>query len=111
MKLRAQMRKVLVAAIVLALSPLSWAQVRDTGEGSLQVVSEGGNSPRILPLKRTEVKAEISGFVAEVKVTQVFGNPADKPIEAIYVFPLPENAAVNDMVMTVADRVIKGQRS
>lgn len=108
MKLRAQMRKVLAAAVVLTLAPLAGASIKETGEGSMQIVSEGG-TPRILPLKHTEVKAEISGFVAEVKVTQVFSNPADKPIEAIYVFPLPENAAVNDMVMTVADRVIKGQ--
>ncbi|MCX5791529.1 MAG: VIT domain-containing protein [Elusimicrobia bacterium] len=106
MKLSTEIRKVLVPVLVLALSPAAFAQPQDLGEGSLQVVSD---TPRILPLKHTEVKAEISGFVAEVTVTQVFGNTADEPIEAIYVFPLPENAAVNAMTLTVADRVIKGQ--
>lgn len=96
----------LAPALLLGLAALLPAQVRDLGEGSMQV---SGGGRRILPLKHTEVKAEISGFVAEVLVTQVFGNPADKPIEAVYVFPLPENAAVNEMTLTVAGRLIKGQ--
>ncbi|MFH1620231.1 MAG: VIT domain-containing protein [bacterium] len=111
MKIKAQVRKLLVLAVVLILPSFASARVKDTGEGSLQAVSEGGDSAgtsRILPLKHTDVKAEISGFTAEVRVTQVFTNPADKPIEAVYVFPLPENAAVNEMILTVADRVIKG---
>lgn len=106
MKTITLMRKMLAPALLLGLAALSSAQVRDLGEGSMQVQ---GKNPRILTLKHTGVKAEISGFVAEVTVTQVFGNPADKPIEAAYVFPLPENAAVNEMELKVADRVIKGQ--
>ena len=96
----------IAAALLVGLAPAAQAQVQDLGEGSMQVAGDG---QRILPLKHTEVKAEISGFVAEVSVTQVFGNPADKPIEAVYVFPLPENAAVNDMTLLVGDRRIKGQ--
>ncbi|PIU17867.1 MAG: hypothetical protein COT18_11805, partial [Elusimicrobia bacterium CG08_land_8_20_14_0_20_59_10] len=100
----------LVPVLLLAFSPAVFAQPQDRGEGSLQVVSGGDtDKPRILPLKHTDVKAQISGFVAEVSVTQVFGNTSDGPIEAVYVFPLPENAAVNAMTLTVADRVIKGQ--
>jgi Ca-activated chloride channel family protein len=106
MKTLELIRKTLAPALLLGLAALSPAQVQDLGEGSMQTT---GKTPRILTLKHTEVKAEISGFVAEVQVTQVFGNPADKPIEAVYVFPLPENAAVNDMVLKVADRTIKGQ--
>jgi len=109
MKLIAQIRKTLVPVLVFALSPAAFSQPQEPGEGSLQVVSSGTAAPGILPLKHTEVKAEISGFVAEVRVTQVFGNPSDSPIEAVYVFPLPENSAVNEMTLTVADRVIKGQ--
>ncbi len=99
-------RRTLAAGLLLGLAAALPAQVTDLGEGSMQVAGEGR---RILPLKHTEVKAEISGFVAEVLVTQVFGNPADKPIEAVYVFPLPENAAVTDMTLVVAGRTIKGQ--
>ncbi len=109
MKLISQFRKVLAPVIVLALSCAASARPQDPGEGCLQVVSAGTDTLRILPLKHTEVKAAISGFVAEVSVTQVFGNPSEEPIEAVYVFPLPENAAVNEMTLTVSDRLIKGQ--
>ena len=103
MKTKTILRKA-AAALLLALAPAAQA-MQDLGEGSMQVT--GGE--RILPLKHTDVKAEISGFVAEVRVTQVFSNPSDQPIEAVYVFPLPENAAVNEMTLTVGDRRIKGQ--
>ncbi len=95
-----------MSVLVLALSAAAFA-LPEEGEGSMQVVSPG--EARILPLKHTEVKAEISGFTAEVSVTQVFANSADAPIEAVYVFPLPENAAVNDLTLTIGGRVIKGQ--
>src|SRR5687768_18017209 len=40
-----------------------------------------------------------SGYIASVEVTQQFQNPYDSKIEAVYVFPLPENSAVNEFVM------------
>jgi Ca-activated chloride channel family protein len=54
------------------------------------------------------VKAEISGFLARVTVTQEFENTAKDKIEAVYVFPLPHKAAIDDMTMHVGDRVVKG---
>ena len=66
------------------------------------------NAPLELPLKHTRVEAEIKGFVSRVKVIQVYENPCPTPIEAIYVFPLPQNAAVNDMSIRIGDRLIRG---
>jgi len=106
MKTMNLIRKTLAPALLLGLAALLPAQVQDLGEGSLQVT---GGGQRLLPLKHTEVKAGISGFVAEVSVTQVFANDADLPLEAVYVFPLPENAAVNYMELQTGDRTIKGQ--
>ena len=60
------------------------------------------------PLKHTDVKANIAGFIARVTVTQTFHNPYDENIEAVYVFPLPHTAAIDDMTMTVGDRRIVG---
>lgn len=57
-----------------------------------------------LPLESTRVRGTVSGFVAEVQVTQSYVNPFDEAIEATYVFPLPHGAAVTDMVMHLADR-------
>ncbi|MEO1170458.1 MAG: VIT and VWA domain-containing protein [Myxococcota bacterium] len=59
-----------------------------------------------LPLEHTHVKAEITGFVGRVRVTQTYQNPFDHPIEAIYIFPLPENSAVDDMRMKIGQREI-----
>ena len=61
-----------------------------------------------IPLKHTDVKADIAGYIATVDVTQQFQNPYDGKIEAVYVFPLPHNAAVNEFVMIVGDRKIRG---
>jgi Ca-activated chloride channel homolog len=61
------------------------------------------------PLKHTNVKAEITGFISRVVVTQQFENPFTERIEAVYTFPLPQNAAVDDMTMTIGDRTIRGK--
>ena len=61
-----------------------------------------------LPLKHTDVKGQISGYVATVDVTQKFHNPYDEKIEAVYVFPLPQNAAINEFVMIIGKRRIRG---
>ena len=81
------------------------------------VLTDPGDLPRLqvtvdgkkqdLPLKHTNVSAEISGLVARVEVTQTYRNPMDKPIEAIYVFPLPENSAVDDMKIRIGERLIE----
>jgi Ca-activated chloride channel homolog len=62
----------------------------------------------LCPLKHTDVDARITGPLARVTVTQQFENPFSQKIEAVYVFPLPSNAAVDDMTMRVGDRVVRG---
>src|SRR4051812_19311800 len=61
-----------------------------------------------IPLKHTDVKASIAGYIATVDVTQEYQNPYDGKIEAVYVFPLPDNAAVSEFVMTIGQRRIRG---
>jgi Ca-activated chloride channel family protein len=50
----------------------------------------------------------VSGYIGEVEVTQQFHNPYSNKIEAVYLFPLPHNAAVNDFIMTIGERRIRG---
>lgn len=76
--------------------------------GGLLIVDKHGHEPAPCPLKRTEVKAEISGFLNRVTVTQQFENPLSETIEAVYTFPLPQNSAVDDMTMWIGDRTVKG---
>ena len=77
--------------------------------GSLEVLDENGNRKALCPLKHTDVKVEISGFLSRVNVTQEFENPLKEKIEAVYVFPLPANAAVDDMTMVVGERTVRGK--
>ncbi len=77
-------------------------------EGALQVI-KGGTAGGFCPLKHTDVKAGISGFIARVTVTQEFENPSTEKIEAVYTFPLPQDSAVDDMTITIGSRTIIGQ--
>ncbi|MBA3766368.1 MAG: hypothetical protein H0W99_05150 [Acidobacteria bacterium] len=78
-------------------------------QGALQVVDPSGKSLGVAPLKHTDVRAEISGFLSRVIVTQEFENPFKDKIEAVYTFPLPQAAAVDDMTMKVGERTVKGK--
>lgn len=78
-------------------------------QGTLQIVDPNGNAKAVCPLKHTDVKAQISGFLSRVTVTQEFENPFKEKIEAVYTFPLPQNAAVDDMTMLVGDRTVRGK--
>jgi hypothetical protein len=71
------------------------AQTNDT-PGALTVIDSAGKPKSMCPLKHTDVKAEITGFISRVVVTQQFENPFKDKIEAVYTFPLPQNAAVDD---------------
>ncbi|MEH2105294.1 VIT domain-containing protein [Nostoc sp.] len=62
----------------------------------------------IFPLKHTEVLAKIAGNLSRVEVIQSFENPFTQPLEAVYIFPLPDEAAVDDMEIKIGDRIIKG---
>jgi Ca-activated chloride channel homolog len=77
--------------------------------GALQVIDPNGKPKALCPLKHTDVKAQISGFLSRVVVTQEFENPFKEKIEAVYTFPLPQNAAVDDMTMVVGERTVRGK--
>lgn len=53
-------------------------------QGSLQVVNPEKGLVSLCPLKHTDVKAEISGFLSRVVVTQEFENPFKEETEAVY---------------------------
>lgn len=76
--------------------------------GELLCFTDKGEARGVCPLKHTDVKADITGFLSRVTVTQEFENPFKDTVEAVYTFPLPQNAAVDDMTMTIGDRTIRG---
>src|SRR4029079_11480410 len=77
--------------------------------GGLQVLDPKGQPKADCPLTHTDVKADVSGFLARVTVTQEFENPFKEKIEAVYTFPLAANSAVDDMTMVVGDLTVLGK--
>src|SRR5215468_1358283 len=75
--------------------------------GALAIVGKDGKIQGDCPLKHTRVRAGVSGFLARVTVTQMFSNTATQNVEAIYTFPLPQDAAVDDMTIQIGDRTVR----
>ncbi len=57
----------------------------------------------------TQIRAQVTGNVARVHVTQKFENPSDDWVEGLYVFPLSAGAAVDELEMLVGERRIRGE--
>ena len=93
----------------VALSARAETEPGAVTQGMLVRLGDDVKPGKGCPLKHTDVKAEISGFLSRVTVVQQFENPFPDAIEAVYVFPLPQNAAVDDMTMRIGDRVVKGK--
>lgn len=102
---------VLILPVIFAFYAPENTVYAQTGEtsGALTVIDAKGKAKSICPLKHTDVKAEISGFISRVVVTQQFENPFPEKIEAVYTFPLPQNAAIDDMTMIIGARVVRGK--
>jgi Ca-activated chloride channel family protein len=102
-------------AVLLVLSGFVTAAPRARAESALPPVTEGSllfRSPvsglyEAVPLQHTEVSIDVRGLVSSATVSQVYVNGSDTPVEAVYVFPLPHEAAVYEMEMRVGDRLIR----
>ncbi len=62
----------------------------------------------LLPLIALDVDVRVAGVVASIEVAQTFVNSTGVAIEATYMFPLPDRAAVRRFRMEVAGRVVEG---
>lgn len=60
-------------------------------------------------LLNTDVKIDINGLVARVSVMQEFKNEGTEWVEGVYVFPLPDSAAVDHMRLYIGERYIEGE--
>jgi Ca-activated chloride channel family protein len=76
---------------------------REAGFGAL--TTERGP----LPLKALDVQTRIDGLLARTEISQTFVNTHDQPLEATYIFPLPDRAAVTRFRLEVAGRVVEGE--
>ncbi|CAF1592407.1 unnamed protein product, partial [Adineta ricciae] len=63
--------------------------------------------PKYVPLKSVRVEGKIESFAADVTIKQVFRNDETNPIEAVYCFPIEEQAAVYKFIAQIDDRQIE----
>jgi|KBSMisStaDraftv2_1062788.scaffolds.fasta_scaffold24941_3 Ca-activated chloride channel family protein len=99
---------VLALAVFIISVEANAATAGDPGQGTLLLRDDTGERAAA-PLLSTDVHMDVTGMVARVQVTQRFANPTAQWREGVYVFPLPDQAAVDHLTMRVGERVIEGQ--
>ena len=98
---------VVLALLVFGTTP-ALAQGRRVTEGTLLWRSAQQETAVPAPLLATDVELRVTGMVVRAVVRQQFTNPSTDWAEGVYVFPLPEDAAVDHLKMTVGERIIEG---
>ncbi len=103
---------ILAAHPAFALSAAALGEPVNAAEakaGTLLVRAKDERVLRKVPMLGTEVDIQVTGVIARTVVTQYFHNPTDLWLEGVYVFPLPDNAAVDTLQVRIGDRVIVGE--
>ena len=80
----------------------------ESTRGSVWLMTDSGSYINAL-LMETDVTIDVSGIIARATVKQHFRNTGSMWAEGIYVFPLPENAAVDHFRLHIGNRRIEGQ--
>lgn len=104
----------LILAVLFALLPAAAAAAKDAEDEEIDngvfvlVNRQTGVSQKTFALK-TDVFIKVTGIVIRGRVIQTFKNQGTEWMEGIYMFPLPETAAVDTLRMIVGDRIIEGE--
>jgi Ca-activated chloride channel family protein len=99
-----------LVALVLSLSAQAApVTLNDSKSGELLLRTATPSQYDVAPQLETEVAITVSGIISRTRVSQVFHNPGGDNVEGIYVFPLPEKAAMDHLDMRIGERVIEGQ--
>ena len=104
-----------VLMVTVALTGTLFGQADDSAqsprvcEGSMLYRSPISGAYEMIPLIHTDATLDVRGLVASATVTQQYENSSSTPIEAVYVFPLPHDAAVYDMEIRIGNRIIRSK--
>lgn len=105
-----------VLILVGSFALLSGSLARAQGEGTGPLDTLGGHmraevngEELLLPLANSDFNVSVDGDLATVTLVQTFENPTQGPLNATYLFPLNEDAAVYAMTMQVGDEVVEAQ--
>lgn len=80
-----------------------------SGSLLLRMPVQTAGAYRVAPRLNTEIDLSIVADIARARVIQTFENPTGDWVEAIYVFPLPDDAAVDHMTLQIGERRIVGE--
>jgi Ca-activated chloride channel family protein len=80
---------------------------REGGLGALLALVDGVEAA--FPLTEVRVRTSIVGDVARTVVEQRFHNPHSQPLEAVHIFPLPEDGAVVEMELRAGEMVVRAE--
>lgn len=103
------MWRILAMLLVIGMAGPAAAAAGSKADAGLMLRGQGDGPPRPAPLLSTAVDIRVAGVVARTRVTQHFLNPGEDWVEGVYVFPLPDDSAVDTLRMRVGERVIEGR--
>ena len=98
--------KILLSLLFILLSFHSQIQAQNETECPYFNVEAESAEGINLALLCTDVKATVSGVIANVVVEQKYFNAGDSTINATYVFPMSTNAAIYAMEMQINERLV-----
>lgn len=96
-------------AILALCATAQAASLNDPKTGALLIRTATAGEYVVAPTVETQVGIEVNGMIARTRVSQVFHNAGTESVEGVYVFPLPEKAAVDHLWMRIGARTIEGQ--
>jgi len=97
------------AETISGISTAGLVKPGEMGTGSILFKSKTDGLYVPAPLIATDVDIKVAGTIARATVTQRFRNVSDQWVEGIYVFPLPETAAVDRLRLKVGNKFIEGK--
>ncbi|MFL7024175.1 marine proteobacterial sortase target protein [Enterovibrio norvegicus] len=98
-----------LALLLFIATPFVTLANEQEGGLFLQMVNSHQNLWSEAPQLSTDADMEVNGLINRVTVTQTFTNPTDSWVNARYLFPLPQNAAVDRLTIRVGERIIVGE--
>ncbi len=85
------------------------AEPGDVTSGALMLRARGGDQVIEAVRLGTDIDMVVSGLTVRTRVTQAFRNDTNHWVEAVYVYPLPDDGGVDTLKMVVGDKVIVGE--
>jgi Ca-activated chloride channel family protein len=113
LRLPAPAHLLMLILVIIVAAPRAYANPllvspNDATSGALLLKSETAGRYAEAPVVATHFDVTVSGPIIRTVLTQHFVNPSDGWVEGMYVFPLPEDAAVDTLKMVVGKRIIIG---